>query len=345
MSVNTLKTVSAFQIIKLSLAAVVTTVLVLAFVGGSSFAQTENDDSDSAAANVLKVAPLRTDVSADPGEAKIVKVTVTNPTDQKVGIRVIQNDFTAGDEEGTPAIILEEDEYADSNSLKRFMIPVENLTLEPNESRTIDVELVIPADAEPGGYFGVVRFAPTNPDTGGQVNTSASVASLILLTVNGDAPEKLDLNTFEVRQDGRRKTFLINGGDLELATRFTNTGNVQAGPFGKVSVLKGDELVYDVDFNNETPREVVLPNSSRRWSIPLDNTTSFGHYTVTGTFTYGSKNQTIEMSESFWVVPRNTIIAVAVGLIILIAAISGGIYYLRRRNNVMNRSFGANRRR
>ena len=342
MSVTTLKTVNAFQILKIVFGAVLAAVVVLAFVGGSSFAQTD-EDGGVTAANVLKVAPLRTDVSADPGEAKTVNVTVSNPTDNRVGIRVIQNDFVAGDEEGTPAIILDENEYADSHSLKRFMIPVDDITLEAGESKTVDVQLVIPADAEPGGYFGVVRFAPTDPDTGGQVNTSASVASLILLTVNGDAPEKLDLKTFEVQQNGRRKTFLINGDGLVLATRFENTGNVQAGPFGKVSVLKGDEVVYDVDFNNETPRDVVLPDSARKWNIPLENTTSFGRYTVTATFTYGTDNQTIEMSETFWVVPRNTIIAAVVGLLVLAAAVAGGIYYFKKRKN--STSFEVKRRR
>lgn len=342
MSVNTLKTVNAFQFFKFALGAVLVAAVTLAFVGGSSFAQSD-EESDVSAANVLKVSPLRTDVSADPGEAKTVEVIVTNPTDQRVGIDVIQNDFVAGDEDGTPAIILDEDEFAPSHSLKRFMIPVEDLVLEAGESRTVEVQLVIPADAEPGGYFGVVRFAPTDPDTGGQVNTSASVASLILLTVNGEAPEKLDLKTFEVQQNGRRKTFLINGDGLNLFTRFENTGNVQAGPFGKVSVLKGDEIVYDMDFNDDTPRDVVLPDSARKWNIPLDNTTSFGRYTVTATFTYGSKNQTIEMSETFWVVPRNTIIAAAVGLLVLIAAVVGGVFYFKKRNN--STSFEAKRRR
>lgn len=339
-----LKTFNAFHIFKIIAASAVSTAVVLALVGGSSYAQTESENG-RAAANVLKVSPLRTDVSADPGEAKVVKVTVTNPTDKKVGIRIIQNDFIAGDESGTPAIILEEDEYADSHSLKRFMIPVDDITLGANESRTVDVELVIPANAEPGGYFGVVRFAPTDPDTGGQVNTSASVASLILLTVNGDAPEKLDVTEFQVLQNGRQKTFYVNGEGIQLTTRFQNKGNVQAGPFGKISVLKGNELVYDVDFNSENPRDVVLPNSARRWNIALEQTTGFGKYTVMATFTYGKDNKTVEVSDSFWVIPRNTIIAGLVGLLLLIAALVGSVLFFRKRNDSMNRTFGSNRRR
>lgn len=339
-----LRSVNASTIRTFAFGAVLSATVAVGLVSGISLAQA-NNSNNTAAANTLKISPVRSDIRADPGETKIVKVTVTNPANSKVGVRVIQNDFIAGDEDGTPAIYLGETDYAPSHSLKRFMTPVGNLTLEPNEARAVDVELKIPADAEPGGYFGVVRFAPTDPDGGGQVNVSASIGSLVLLTVNGDAPEKVDVTDFAVQQDNRRKTFFINGDGIELLTRFKNEGNIQAGPFGKVSVLNGDKVVYEKDFNNKDPRDVVLPASARVWRVPFENTSSFGHYTVKATFTYGTKNQSIEMSQSFWVIPRNVIIAAAVGLIVLIGAIAGGIFYFRRRNNSFGRSFDTKRRR
>lgn len=331
------------QLFRVAAGVALAAVFAFTLVQANSFAQA---DSDSATANSLKVSPLRTDVTADPGETKIVKVTVTNPTSQKVSVRVIQNDFVAGDEDGTPAIILEETEYAESHSLKRFMTPVESVMLEGNESKTIDVELKVPADAEPGGYFGVVRFAPTSPDSGGQVNVSASVASLILLRVNGDAPEKLDLTEFVVQQDGRKKTFFVNYDNITVTARFENTGNVQAGPFGKVSLSKGDTVVHEADFNNKEQRDMVLPSSARRWTVPLEHVSGIGRYTVTATFTYGADNKTIDVSESFWVIPRNAIIAGSVGILVVIGAIVGGvIYFRRRRNSFPSSSFDARRKR
>ena len=329
MSATFFQTISTKQLLKVAAGAVLSFGLAFALVQASSFAQS----GDAGTANTLKISPVRTDVSADPGETKIVKVTVTNPTSKKVSVRVIQNDFVAGDEDGTPAIILEENEYAESHSLKRFMTPVDSVMLEANESKTIDVELKVPANAEPGGYFGVVRFAPTDPDTGGQVNLSASVASLILLTVNGDAPEKLDLTEFVVQQDGRKKSFFANGDNISVTARFENKGNVQAGPFGKVSLLKGNEVIHESDFNNKEQRDMVLPSSARRWNIPVEHVGSLGKYTVTATFTYGTSNQTIEVSESFWVIPRNAIIMAVVGLLLVIGLIVGGIFYFRRRKN------------
>lgn len=341
MSANILNIVNTKQLLRVAAGVALSAAIALSLIQASSFAQSTDG---TAAANTLKISPVRSDVSADPGETKVVKVTVTNPTSQKVSVRVIQNDFVAGDEDGTPAIILDETEYAKSHSLKRFMTPVEGIVLDANESKTIDVELKVPADAEPGGYFGVVRFAPTNPDGGGQVNVSASLASLILLNVNGDAPEKLDLTEFVVQQDGRKKSFFVSGDNIVVTARFENKGNVHAGPFGKISLLKGDKVVYEDDFNDKEQRDVVLPSSARRWTIPLEQVSGIGRYTVAATFTYGSDNKTIEVSESFWVIPRNAIILGVAGVVLLIGAIAGGVFYVRRRRNSFpSSSFSARR--
>ncbi len=339
MSVNILRITGTKQLLKVAAGAALSVGIVFAALQASSFAQSTNDSE--VAANTLKVSPVRTDVSADPGETKIVKVTITNPTNQRVSVRVIQNDFVAGDEDGTPAIILEETEYAPSNSLKRFMTPVENVMLEGNESRVIDVELIVPTDAEPGGYFGVVRFAPSSPDSGGQVNVSPSVASLILLTVNGEAPEKLDLTQFVVQQDNRKKSFFASSDNITVTARFENKGNVHAGPFGKISLLKGDTVVHEDDFNNKEQRDMVLPSSARVWKVPLEHVSGLGRYTVKATFTYGAQNQTIEASQTFLVIPRNTIIVGVVGLIVIIAGITGAVFYVKKRRNSFGSSFSS----
>lgn len=339
MIANTLQAVNMRQILKIALGIAISASIAFGLISASSQAQSGDD---SAAANTLRVSPVRSDISADPGEAKTVKVTVTNPSNNKVTVRVIQNDFVAGDEDGTPAIILEEDEYAPSHSLKRFMVPVDNVELNAGESRTIDVELRIPEDAEPGGYFGAVRFAPADPDTGGQVNASASVASLVLLRVNGDAPEKLDLAEFSIRQDERVKSFMTDGENVVATVRFENKGRVQAGPFGMVSVTKGDDIVYEADFNNKDFRDMVLPDSARRWEIPLEGVGSFGRYTVSATFTYGSNNQTIEVSESFWMVPVPVIIGGVVALLVVIGLIV--LLAMKIRGRSAPRKFSSQRR-
>lgn len=296
-------------------------------------------------ANTLKVSPVRSDIIVKPGERKVVKATVTNLTDAPITVQPIENDFISGDERGTPALILDENEFAPTHSLKRFMTPLDDVTIPAGEARTISVVITVPESAQAGGYFGAVRFAPTDPDGGGQVNLSGSVASLILAKVPGDLVEKLSLTDFSIQQNGQTATNFGTPDNLQATVRFENQGNVQVGPFGKVSVKNGDKVVYDADFNIEEPRDMILPDSARRWDIPLKNIGEFGHYTVSATFTYGDKNQTIEVTQSFWVIPLVVIIAAVVGLLLLIGLIVGIWFFLRNYKRRILRSQGNRRAR
>ncbi|MEO8691243.1 MAG: hypothetical protein ABI397_00495 [Candidatus Saccharimonas sp.] len=280
-------------------------------------------------ANVIKVTPVRSDITVNPGESQTVKVIVTNLTTGTVNITATENDFIAGDESGTPSLILDAGKYAPTHSLKRFMVPIENMSIEAGKSVTADVVINVPKTAQAGGYFGAVRFQPTTPDTGGQVNLAPSVASLILLTVPGDAVEKLNLTEFKVQQNNKAGTYFQTPKDLNVTFRFENKGNLQESPFGKITLKKGNTVVSDHDFNDGTPKDVILPDSARRWTIPLENVDNFGHYTVSGTISYGKDNQTIEVSQSFWVIPMSYIVGAIIGLIVLIGLIVGGWMFLR----------------
>jgi len=317
--------------------------LALAFlfsllISSHAFAQTPK----STAANTIKVTPVRTDLEIMPGSSKTVEVTVTNLTTTSISVAPYTNDFVAGDDRGTPALILDSDQFAPSHSLKRFMGTLSTATIPAKQSKTFNVVITVPKSAQAGGYFGAVRFAPSDPDGGGQVNLSASVASLILLTVPGDVVEKLRLNNFDIQQNGSNGTNFRTPDSLQASFSFENQGNLQIGPFGNISVKKGDKVVFKSDFNNGDPRDVILPDSNRRWEIPFKDIEAFGHYDVVATFTYGTTNQTIEVTKSFWVIPTWVIIAAigtVVGLLLLIALIVFLVIRSRKRRHMprMNR--------
>lgn len=295
-------------------------------VSPHTFAQSTNN-----AANTLKISPVRRDVEIKPGESRTVQTIVTNLTNAPISVHPIENDFIAGDERGTPALILDEDKYAPSHSLKRFMTPLSDITIPAKQAKTVDVVITVPKNAQPGGYFGAVRFTPTSTDEGGQVNLSASAASLILMTVSGPVVEKLDLTDFVIQQNGKTGDMFSTPDKLQVSARFENKGGVQVGPFGKISVLKDNKVVYAADFNNKDPRDVILPDSARRFDMPLKDIENFGHYTVKATLTYGTKNQTIEVTKSFWVIPSYVIIGAIVGVLVLIGLIVMIILLVRNR--------------
>ena len=312
-----------------------------------SLASLHASTASAQTANTLKVSPVRSDIQVEAGATRTVETVVTNLTDTAITVKPISNDFIAGDQSGTPALILDEDKFAPSHSLKRFMAPLGNVTIPANESVVVNVVITVPANAQAGGYFGAIRFAPTTPDSGGQVNLSASVASIILLTVPGDMVQKIKLNSFDIQQNGNVNTTFGSPEGLGVVFSFENQGNIHIGPFGKISVKQGDSVVYETDFNNKEPRDVILPDSSRRWEIPFEKIGAFGYYTAVATFTYGTTNQTIEVEKSFWVIPPVFIIGAIVALVLLIGAIITIILVARnrRRKPSILRSSGRLRRR
>lgn len=289
-----------------------------------STTQTVNPSTD-----VLKISPLRTDVTINPGTSGKVTVTVYNTTSTPILLKPIENDFVAGDEKGTPAVILDENSYAPSHSLKRFMIPLNDVTVPANSSADVSVTINVPKTAQAGGYFGALRFAPASEATGRQVNLGASVVSLILLTVPGPTVEQLTLTNFDVQQNGGTASNFRTPNDLALLLRFENKGNLQEGPFGQIYVKKGSKVVYTYNFNDTEPKEVILPDSARRWTIPLKNLGKFGKYTVGATLGYGTKGQSIEVTKTVWIIPTTYIVGGIIIILAIIALIVGFWLFLR----------------
>jgi len=281
--------------------------------------------------NVIKISPVRTDIQIAPGESKTVQMTVTNLTNDPITVAPVQNDFISGDESGTPALILDANEFAPTHSLKRFMQPISDVTIPAQKSVTIEVVIKVPAGTQAGGYFGAIRFAPTIPGGGGQVNLSPNAASLILLTVPGPVTEKLDLTDFKIQQAGKDGNFFNTPNAVSAFIRFENKGNIQEGPFGKITVKNFGKVVYSTDFNTTSPRDQILPDAARRWDVQLNDLGSFGHYTVSATLTYGQKNQTIEVVKTFWIIPQIVIIIAIAALLLIIGLIIFLIFFIRNR--------------
>lgn len=284
-------------------------------------AATTSSQSSNQGTNTFRISPTRTDATIAAGQSKEISTFVTNITGSPITVKPIANDFVAGDEEGNPSLILDENEFAPTHSLKRYMKPLSAVTIQPGERKEIKVTVAIPEDAAAGGYYGALRYAPVDPSGEQQLSLSASAASLILVTVPGDLVENLELTNFDIQQEGETVTKLSSADDVKLLLRFQSRGNVQVYPFGKIYVKKGDKVVYDASFNQEDPKDSVLPDSARRWELPLQGFGSFGKYEIGGTFTYGTSNKTIEIAKTIWIIPTSLILLVVGGIIALVALI------------------------
>ena len=301
-----------------------------------TFAQAATNNST----NVIKISPVRTDIQVASGKSGSVPITVTNLTSSPVTINPVENDFTGSDENGTPALILDATKFAPTHSLKRFLVPIDATTIPAGQSVTINVKITVPVEQQAGGYFGAIRFAPTSPDQSNQLNLSPNVASLILLTVPGETTEVLNLTDFNIQQDGKNVNSPLITTNNKLATyiRFENKGNLQESPFGQITVKNFGKVVSTADFNVTEPRDEILPDGARRWTEPVKNVGTFGHYTVTATFSYGKNNVTVTAEKSFWVIPQWMIFAAIGALVLIIAIVIFLVIFIRGRRRRASRN-------
>lgn len=291
---------------------------VLTF-GGQAFAATQQQNGGG---NGLRVSPVRTELTIKPGETKVVDVMVSNVTSSPASLQTIVNDFTASSNEtGEPAILLNPKQYAPSHSLKRYVAAIPDFVLQPGKEKTVKVKITIPADAAGGGYFGAVRFKPVSSGGDKNVTLSGSVGSLILVKVPGDIKEQLSIASFDVRKDDSPKIVSFDNKSLNGTVRFKNEGNVQEQPFGKIVLKKGSKTLGTYEINNTSPRGNVLPDSIRKFSVPLKNVGSFGKYTLEGNFGYGANGQLLSAKTSFYVVPLWLVIVIAVAILAALFAI------------------------
>lgn len=285
--------------------------------------------------NGLRVSPVRTDLTIKPGESQTVSVSVTNITSAPTTLQTIVNDFTASpDESGDPALILAPGAYAASHSLKRFIGPLPNFSLPPGQQKTLAVNINVPKNVAAGGYYGAVRFAPaTSGGANKTVSLASSVGSLILIKVPGNIQDQLSIASFDARQRDRPSSFFMNSKDIMATLRLQNEGNVQEAPFGKI-LLKdhSGKLLYQTEFNNSYPPSNILPNSIRKFSIPLNKLGGFGKYKVQANLGYGTNGQLLTANTSFYIVPKLLII-IFISIVALVVFLVFGLPRLIRAYN------------
>lgn len=294
-------------------------VLILAF-GAVGMAAVTNSASSSSisSGDGLKVSPVRTDLTIDPGKTAVVKVFVENITNGTAVLQVIVNNFTARGENGVPALYVKGDTN-NPHGLKQFIAPIGNVTLKSKQEKAVNVVISIPKNNPGGGYYGAVRFAPASVTGKNSVSLSASVASLILVTVPGPSlNQNLNLSNFSVSQNNQVGSLFFSNKNIQVVSKFDNIGNVQVAPFGKIIVKNSSgKVILTKSINKGVPPGDVLPDSIRAFSLTLNNISSFGKYTVYGNFGYGSAGQLLSAKTTFYVIAP-WIIVLAVAIIVLI---------------------------
>jgi hypothetical protein len=271
--------------------------------------------TSSGAGQGLEISPPLFDLKANPGQTLSAKVRLRNVTQETVQTKAQYDDFVAGDEEGLPKILLDQKEKS-PYSIKDWLSSIPSVTLAPGEQKTLDIQIAVPGDAGPGGHYGVIRFTAAPPEVDqSAVSLSASVGSLILVSVSGDVQEKATIEQLAAAKGGKVGT-AFEYGPIDIITRIKNSGNVHFKPSGTVRVTNifGKEVA---SFELNERRTNVLPSSIRKYENRLDKKLLFGKYNIQADVVYGADNKIASETASFWVIPYK-LIAITIAAIILI---------------------------
>jgi len=272
------------------------------------------------AANGYRLSPVRTDLNIDKGSSDTVTVYIQNASSAVENLQVVIDDFQAPtNETGYPSLLLNGSQ-APTHSFKQFTTVLNpTFTLQPNQQEAVNVLIKIPPNAISGGYYGAIRFFPVGVTGNKNVNLSASIASLVLITVPGNLKEQVSIVGFGVSQGSSTVThdFFLSNKNLQAITRFKNSGNVQEQPFGKIQLKRGSTVLNSYGVNNSASPGNVLPDSIRLFSVSINKVGWYGKYKIQGNFGFGSKGQLLTAESTFYVIPILFII-IAILIIVLI---------------------------
>lgn len=265
----------------------------------------------------LQVSPVIVDLNSEKGGSYTLKLAVTNVTPNVLDVSGEVNDFTAADETGNPKIVTDNSQAPGTYSIRSWVGPIPDMTLQPKQSRSVSVTVNVPANAEPGGHYGVIRFSGQPAEqTGGSVSLNASVGVLLLARVAGNITEKLELQAFYAEKNGKQTSVVANS-PLTIVAKVKNTGNVHVKPIGAMTVKDMfGKTIGTYQFGSNTKN--VLPDSVRRYDQVVDKRFMLGRYTAHIEAAYGTTGGVLTGTMSFWVIPYRTIFFAIVIIALLV---------------------------
>lgn len=277
----------------------------------------------------LSITPVITELTLNPGESKSLTLTIKDITSGSVIAQGSVSDFEADDFSGNPKIIVDPNVQS-PNSIRRFVTGLTDTRLDTGQQKNLNLVIKAPDNITPGAYFGVLRFkavpatqAAPNPN---EVSLSASVGSIVLITVPGNIKEQAQLKAIHVYRDGKAGSFFL-GAPTQVGLEIHNLGQTFIKPFGTVQIkdMTG-RVVYSYQISDPKQKPNILPDSSRTLTENIKNINKPGRYTVSASVAYGSGSNVLTMQKSFWYIPK-WVAYVILGLMAVVIVL---IYWLRR---------------
>ena len=266
----------------------------------------------------LVVYPARQFLELEPGEKTQVAVNFVNQSKEPISGVVKIVDFIVRDNKGTPELIENTngapEKYAASSWFKS---EYDRITLPANEKVTIQAQITVPKNANPGGRYVALYFqaqtgqlvAPTIPQYEAGTGISARLASLIYIKIKGPIKENAFVTKFQP------KKLFFEYGPVEIETEILNRGDYHITPKGEITLTNFFGKVIEKSILKE---QNIFPDTVRTFSNTLGKKWMIGKYRASLSATYGEKNQVLTAFCEFWVFPWKVAAIIILTLTIII---------------------------
>src|SRR3990167_308436 len=221
----------------------------------------------------LSIVPKR-NYTIEAGKSAKDKLTIRNLDNSKpldLTLRVV--DFTYTDDGGTPKLLLAEDEPQTTWSLKPFIKIPKTVNIPAKSSKTIDMNIDIPAGHGAGSYYSAIVYSSGSPD-GGNVGLNASGVTLAFVSIPGKVNEDLKLEKFGAYSSSAKDkksayTSFTMDEPRNMAYTLKNNGNVTEAPVGSITVkdIFGRERVIS---NVNPNKSLALIGQTRTYTACIE---------------------------------------------------------------------------
>lgn len=300
-----------------------------------------------ATAKALTISPPSIEFTVQPGNQAEFIVKLYNEGAEKQELFVNATTFTSGPEEGIPVYDFSAPKEDIATWVKLDAAPI---VLEPQGRKEVTIAIDVPADAAPGGHYGVVAFSSNPPTAAGaekpQVAISQGIGTLLLVRVEGEVVESAAVSSFltAAKYSHLPATF---------TTVYQNTGNIHLKPTGTITITGMSKKVAATLTVNPT-KTSTLPKSSRTYKATWGDESSvktgatsvwgkfwqeysneranyaFGKYTATLALTAGQSGAVAtSATATFWVIPWHIFLVWTILIILLILVL---IFLVKRYN-------------
>lgn len=310
-------------LVRKAIAPLVLAALLVALVPGPAAAQNAFD---------IKIFPSKLELAGDPASTQQFAINVQNLGTDNQTLSINFNDYFI--KRNNQFVFQKPGHYSYSCAT---WLATDTLGIDAPAGHTVQkaFTLSIPANAEPGGHYGVIFFEQIQPKEGPPVKTVPRIGVVTLVTIPGVIVRAGKITSVDVTSGWfwpTRKFPLVPKKKVRARVTFYNEGNVHLTSKGR--------LTYTPSFGWGTgsvdlPEITVLPKTTRYLEVDIKDPPFIGTYEVTAMIEYGPTldvfDTTVTGKSTFHVYSLSVLVLLLVLLTIIFVP---HLYKRRRRERV-----------